>query len=641
MLTAIRAFAKTWVAAVLIGLLVVSFAVFGIRDVFRGKTVGDWVIKAGDRSVSAADYKREFDNYKTRLEQQAGQPISMDLAVQNGLDRQVLQGLAGREAFSELLRKTGIEPSDKLIAAELGKIPAFFDRVSGRFDKTTYTQKLAENGLTPARFDQVMRDQIAQEQWARATANGLQVPRAYSALAAIYALEGRDIAYFRVGPASVPQPPPPTDAQLASFMTENAAQLMRPEFRILSVVRFSPDAVGANLPVDEAAVKKRYDFRKDTLSSPETRTVVQIPARSAPAAQQIGAALAAGKDPNAVAKAAGVDAITYADKPQSAIADRKVAKAAFAMKAGDVSAVQGDLGVAIVQVVSVKPGHAVSFEEARPQLEAELRHDAAAEKVYALTQTYDDAHQGGATLAEAAQKAGVPVMTIGPVTKSGQDQQARPVPGLSPKLLETAFSTPAGGESEVEDAGGGDYFAVRVEKILPPALPPLAEVRPQLARVWMTRALAKELQGRADALAERVRKGESLDAVAASAGSAVMRAPGLTRQAAQQNTELSRDLLSKTFGVGAGEVFVAEDTQFGLLVARLEALHAGVSPQMAQIAEQARPQISLTLFREMDETAHRAARVKMKVVVNLDRARAALGIAPDGPAAGVPAGPAK
>lgn len=632
MLAAIRVFAKSWVAAVLIGLLIVSFAVFGIQDVVRRANT-DEVIKAGGRSVGSADFKREFDNYKSRLEQQAGQPIPLELAVQNGLERQVVEGLASRESFAELLKKIGLHPSDKLVVEQIAKIPAFFDQVSGRFDKTTYASRLSENGLTPEKFEQVMRDDLAQTHWATATVNGLRVPRAYAALRAVFALESRDLGYIRIGPANVPQPALPTDPQLTAFMTENAAQLTRPEFRILTVVRFSPTQVGAALPIDEAELKKRYDFRKDTLSSPETRTVVQIPARDPAAAQQISSRLAAGEAPAAIAKAVGVDAITYENKPQTAITDRKVAAAAFAMQAGQVAPVQGDLGVAIVKVVSVTPGRAVTLEQARPQLEAELRKDAAAEKVYALTQAYDDAHQGGASLAEAAAKAGVPAMTIGPVSKSGQNQQAQPLPGLSEKLMEAAFALPLGGESDLQDAGEGEYFAVRVERVIAPALPPLAEVKPQLVSVWMRREMARRMEARANELAGRIRKGESLDAVAASVGLAVARAPNLDRQSAAQNTALSRDVLTKAFSAAGGDVLVGDDVQFGIVVAKVEQVRAPSGSTLARITEAARPQLSMALFEEMNEAAHRAARAELKTKVNYNLARTALGLEPIAPAA--------
>jgi peptidyl-prolyl cis-trans isomerase D len=631
MLSAIRAFAKSWVAAVLIGLLIVSFAVFGINDVFRGN-MSDAVVQAGPRKVTSAAFKREFDSQKGRIEQQMGQPVPLETAVANGLDRRVLDYVATREAFAALLQKMGIRPSDKLLVSEINKIPAFFDQVSGRFDKTSYQARLAENGMTSEVFEQMMRDEIAEQHLGTAIVNGVRIPRAYSALAAIYALESRDIAYFTIDPANVPQPALPTDAQLTAFMKENAAQLTRPEFRVLTVVRFSPALLAGDLPIDEAELKKRYDFRKDTLSTPETRTLVQIPAKDAATAQQIVARLGRGENPITVAKAVGVDALTYENKPQSAIQDHKVAAAAFGMQAGQVAPVQGDLGVSVVKVVAVVPGRVVTMEEARPALEAELRKDAAAEKVYAQSQAYDDAHQAGSNLAEAAKKAGVASITIGPLSAQGRDPQGQPVPGLTQKLVETAFSLPAGGESEVTEAGQGEYFAVRVEKILPPAMPALAEVKPQLVRVWMLREIAKRMQARADELAARVRKGESLEAVAASVGSQVTHVTGIDRRSASQNREASQDLLAKVFTSKPGEVFTAENARFGFIVGKLESVNAGQGPTLARMTEEARPQMTVALFRELEETARTSARQEMKVKVSEARARAALGLEPLEPA---------
>jgi peptidyl-prolyl cis-trans isomerase D len=219
-------------------------------------------------------------------------------------------------------------------------------------------------------------------------------------------------------------------------------------------------------------------------------------------------------------------------------------------------------------------------------------------------------------------------MTIGPVSQQGRDPQGQPVPGLSQKLVETAFQLPAGGESEVVDAGGGEYFAVRAEKVIPPAMPALAEVKPQLARVWTLRETAKRMQARAEELAARVRKGETPEAVAASIGSKVARVTGLDRQSAGQNQTVSRDFLGKTFGSKPGDVFTAENTQFGFVVGKLEGVHAGEGPTLARMTEETRPQMTLTLFRELGEAARTAARQKIKVKADYARARAAIGLEP-------------
>jgi peptidyl-prolyl cis-trans isomerase D len=627
MLAQIRAFAKSPFSAVLIGLLIVSFGVWGVRDVFKGRISND-VIEAGSRHVSPTEFKRDFENFKKQIEKQAGQPITNEVAVQNHFDVRVAEEVATREAFGAMIDKIGIRPSDNLVKAQLEKTPDFINHL-GQFDKNQYRQLLGQNGLTPQKFEALMRDGIAQSHVGAGLVNGLRVPRAYSGLGAVFLMEARDVSYFALDPKTVPQPPLPTDAELTKFMQDNAQPLMRPEFRILTVVRFSPALVGANLPVDEAELKKRFDFRKDTLSRPETRSLVQVPVKDAKSAQDVSARLAKGEDPRMIAKSLGVDAIIYADKPKTAVADPKVADTAFALQPGAVATVQSTLGMAVVKLDKITPGKAVTLEEIRPQLEAELRKDAAAEKVYALSQKYDDAHSGGASLAEAAQKAGVPTVTIGPVSAQGGDPQNQPVGGINPKLIQTAFGLPAGGESEVQDAGGGEYYAVRVEKIIPKALPPLAEVKGQLTKVWMGREVAKRLTAKAEELIARVKKGETMDAVAGSVGAHVEHANDLNRQTAGQNKELSQEALGQAFSVKPGETFIAQNAKaFGVVIGKLDAIRPPTGETLARVTEGGRPQMSQAIFREISGDARKAARNIVKVKIYPDQARAALGVEP-------------
>jgi peptidyl-prolyl cis-trans isomerase D len=633
MIANFRRFAKSGFATVLIGLLIVSFGVWGVRDVFKGQ-VTNQVIVAGKRTLGPQDFKVEFDRARKGLEQQVGQPVTQEMAIENKFDVRLLDELATREAFAALLQKIGIHPSDKLISAQIEKIPNFFDQVSGRFDKNLYAQTLSQNNLTVARFESGIRDEIAQQHVVSAMVNGLRVPRAYGALGAIYETESRDIGYFTLDPRVVPPVAPPTDAQLTKFMNENATALMKPEFRILTVVRFSPAVMGAGLPVTDADIQKQFDFRKDTLNKPELRNLVQIPGKDAKTAQAIAARLAKGEDASAIARSVGVEAIAYADKPKTAIADPKVGVAAFGMAAGAVQVVQGDLGPAVIKVDKITPGHTATIAEVRPMLEAEARKSVAAEKVEEISQKYDDAHTGGASLAESAQKAGVPTLTVGPVSQQGGDPQGQRAANVSPKLVQVAFGLPQGGESEIEDDGNGEYFAVRVEKIIPKALPALDEVRARLTQVWMARETAKALQAKADTLVARLKKGESLEGVAASVNSQVSHAAGLDRQNAAQNKDLSQEALGKAFGAKPGEIFTAENAKaFGLIVAKLEALRAPVPAQIARITEDGRPQMTMAIFREIGVDARKAARATIKPKIYPNVARSALGLEPIDPKA--------
>jgi peptidyl-prolyl cis-trans isomerase D len=624
MLANIRNFAKSWPARILMGILAISFVGWGVNQGGLGGVGGDQIVRAGDRVIDTLAFRREYDNYRKRIEEQSGQQVTPEIAQANGLDAIVLNVLATREAFVELLAQSGIRPGDKLLLAQIEKIQAFFDPITGKFDRATFERQLGQNGLTPERFDAVMRDEIAVQHWSVAIQNGLAAPRAYGAMASVFALESRDLSYAILTPSGVPRPAAPTDAQLQAFINENKAQLTRPELRLLTVALFAPQPTAANAPIDPAELQKRYDFRKDTFSQPETRTIVQIPVKTQATAQAVTARLAKGETPEAVAKSIGVEAVTFANRPKTAVSDRKVGEAAFGMPAGQTATVQGDLGLAVVRVMSITPGRAVSLEEARPMLEAELRKDMASEAVYAQTQAYDDAHQGGASLADAARKAGGQVTQIGPITAQAQDLQGRQLQGLPPAILEAAFALPSGADSELSDLGEGAYFAVRVERVIPAQVPPLAELRPMVTQAWTSREIVRALEARAAVLSSRVQKGETLDAAAAALGLSVTRATGLSRQTAGARQDLGNEVLGRAFNARPGEVITARAPN-GVLVGRIDNVRLEPGPAAAQMAEASRGQLTQAVFQEMTQSAQNYARTKLKVKTDPARARTALG----------------
>ena len=192
-----------------------------------------------------------------------------------------------------------------------------------------------------------------------------------------------------------------------------------------------------------------------------------------------------------------------------------------------------------------------------------------------------------------------------------------------------AFALSQGGESELVEIGKGEYYAVKVEKVIAAALPPLDAVKPMLTQVWLQNEMGKRMQAKADALAARVKKGESLDAVAASAGTKVQRIAGISRENAQQHQALGRDLLMASFGAKPGEVFTSRAGQAAIVVAKLEAVHPGDVAQMARITQALRPTIDQGLMRDLGETVRQAAKASLKTKTNLTLARQAIGVDTD------------
>jgi peptidyl-prolyl cis-trans isomerase D len=629
MLAAIRAFAKSWVASLLIGLLVVSFSVWGIRDVLHPK-FSDAVVTAGSHDTSPNEFKRMFDGMRQQAGQQAGGDLSLSDAVAAGLDQRALSEVEAADAFAEYLKKLGLVPSSELILNQLRQQPGFFNAL-GQFDKDTYQQKLATVGLTPAEYEGLMSDDIAQSHLAAGLAAGLKAPDIYGAVIANYELESRTVSYLILNPKSVPQPALPTDAQLQTLINQNAAALTRPETRTFSLVKFSAKALAPSMPVDEAVVQQLYNSRKADRTQAEKRTLVEFSTRDAAKAASIVAALKAGQDPDAVGKSSGVAPIALADKAKTDIADPAVADAAFSAQNGQVIGpiTSGLAGYAVIKLTKITPGGVPTLDSMRAELETDAKTRAAVQKVFDSVKKFSDTHDSGANLADSAKAVGATPVTVGPVTAQGAGMDGQPVQGLDPKVLKEAFSLPQGGESEMEDEGNGDYFALRVEKISPPALPTLAEIKPQLTQVYMQQALGKALAAKADALVQAIQKGESFDAAAASANVKAGVLNGITRAALQQGKQLGPDMVEKLFSAKKGQVFDGQVGQVQVMVARIDASAPAAGVDVARAAAGQGPAIARQIFQDMGEATRAIAVSTIKPVGDLNAARQAIGLSPD------------
>ncbi|MGZ8370547.1 MAG: peptidylprolyl isomerase, partial [Caulobacteraceae bacterium] len=195
-------------------------------------------------------------------------------------------------------------------------------------------------------------------------------------------------------------------------------------------------------------------------------------------------------------------------------------------------------------------------------------------------------------------------------------------------MLAAAFGQGAGGDTEVTDLGKGEYYVLRVEKIMPAALPKVDEIRPQLTRVYMSQQLVKALQARAEALAARVTKGESIEAVAASAGSKVNTISGVSRVNAAQYQALGQDLLAKLIASKPNEVFSAAAPN-GVAVVRTVRVTSPPPQMAAAIGASQRTALTGQMFKEMGELVKTSARDRIKVQVNRDRALRAINVNPE------------
>ncbi|MGQ2989892.1 peptidyl-prolyl cis-trans isomerase [Brevundimonas sp.] len=636
MISLFRNFARSKWA---VGLLVlVGFAVVftgAQMDVFSNLGPKH-VVSAGSRSVDQAQFRQEFERVRTAAAEQEGRAVSTEDLVKANQHIAYLDMTTRRLGLLEWAWDAGIRPGKDLIIKQIRALPAFFNQVSGKFDEDQYRNLLAQQNVTPAQLEQEFRDQEIISHFGSGVTAGVRLPRIYGALMAAGAMQTRDGRWFEVTSSMVPAVGAPTDAQLTAFMNENAAQLRRPEFRMASVVLFS-DGAASTAPIAEERIVERFNFKKDTLSKPETRTFVTLTAPTKAAADRIAAALRAGQTPAAAGQAnGGVQPADFNATPRSAVTDPAVAAAVFAATPGQViDPIQGRVGFTVARLTSVTPGAAATLESARPALIAELREEDAKAKVFSRVEQYEKARNEGKTLDQAIAQIGARIIKLPPFTADGKLPDGQPM-NAPPQILQAATTLSKGGESDVIDAGQGQYFVLRLDDIMPAAMPTLAEVRAPLAQEWTRRENARRLSAKAEELAAQVRGGKDIAAVAASAGATLVTRTAVSQTPDAQNA-IGQGVLRGLFGQGRGQVFSGQTAADAFVVGRVDAIHAASPVLAAAPAEQVRLRLAPQIGNALAEQLATAAMAKVKATNDPVIALQALGVtAPDAPTTPAP-----
>lgn len=632
MLTAFRTFAKSKWAVGLLVLLAIGLLVTGGSQMDVLANLGPrHVVTAGDRSLGQAEFRGELDRIREQAQQQSGRALDFEELIGEGGLRQYLEQKSQQLGFVNWAWKAGIRPGKDLVLRQIRQAPGFFDSVTGQFSEEQYRTALAENNATPEMFEAQLRDQYSTQHYGAALGAGMRLPRIYGAILASQALETRDARWFTVTQAMAGTAGAPTDAQLTALMNQNADQLRLPESRTASVVLFDDGAAAAAVPT-EARITERFNFRRDALSLPEKRSFVTLTAPNRAAADRIAAALRAGQSPADVARANNIQPAEYVDTPRSALGDPAVAAAVFGLPVNQVSApIQAGVGFVVARVTSIQPGRAASLADVRDQVIAELRAEDARAAVYRRVEAYEKARQDGKTLEVAVREVGARIIQIPPIRQDGKLRNGQDInPPLPPQLLQTMWTLGKGAESEVVDMGQGQYFVVRLDDIMPAALPPLAGIRQPLAQQWTLRENARLLNARASALAARVRGGEDLAAVAASVGARLQTGTGLNRQSAEQN---GQGVIAGTFSSGRGQSFSQQNSADTFVIGRTDRITAAVPVLAAPVAEQFRQRMAGDHVNAVGQAAIAAAAARSKAEFDEALARTSLGLPADAPAA--------
>lgn len=521
MLAGLRKVTRGWVAGVFIALLAGSFALFGVNDVFRGGSSTDVATGEGV-TVSGQELQETFERVLESQRAENPQLTRAD-AIEQNAPREVLRQLISVKSLLALAERLDFAASDAAVARAIRENEAFRNQVTRSFDMQVYRSRLADNGYTEARFERDQRRDLVLSQLAALASTPVKPPRSFTQLAFDLETEERVISLAEIGPQLVAAPPPPTEAELQAFYQENINRFQQPERRSLTIILARAGDFAAKAEIPEEKVRELFEFRKDTLTEPATRSFVQVTAPDKASAEEAARRLARGEEVEAVAAAVGGQAVTFGEKTQADLPDAKVASAVFARQAGETTAaIEGDLGVwAAARVTSAKDGETASFSSVREQLRAELAQEEANALMSAAVEKFEDSRAAGEDIVSAAAAAGLQVVEAARIDAQGRTPTGETPPNLDEDLLRAAF---AAGLSDVTDFVTSDegYSLARVDDITPAGPEPLEKIRPQLEAFWRGAKIGEGMRAIAESIKTETEAGKPFAEVVRAKGANVV-----------------------------------------------------------------------------------------------------------------------
>jgi peptidyl-prolyl cis-trans isomerase D len=515
---------KNWlgktIMTVVMVVLIGSFAVWGIADIFKGYGQST-VAKVGSTEISTEQFRQLFNDKLQQIGRQFGRPLTSDQARAFGLDRQVLQQVIAEAALDEDARRKGLGVSDAEVMRQIVNDPNF-KGATGTFDAPRFQQLIRSLGYSEQRYIAEQRKVSLRRQVAGTVTAGIEPPKTLIEAMSRFQNEQRTIDYVKLDAAQAGTVDAASPEALAAYYEERKAQFRAPEYRKIAFVAMTPDEMAKWSVVSDDDAKKVFETRKDKLSTPEQRQISQI---VFPTAEEAAAARAKINDTFSFDDLAKERKLTASDidlgmVAKAGIIDPSVADAAFSLAPDTISQpITGRFGVTLLKVGKVEAGSAPSYDSVAVALKRDLAIERARAVVADMHNKMEDERGGGSNVIDAAKKLGLTAVTIEAVDRSGRTPEGQPAAGLPAgvDVVSQAFNSDVGVDNDALQIGGG-YVWYDVLGVTPARERTLDEVKDQVAARWRDDQITSRLRTKADEMAKKLTAGGKLADEATAAG---------------------------------------------------------------------------------------------------------------------------
>ena len=511
MLDTLRNSTNTWIVRILIGLLVVSFGVWGITDVFSYRQ-DDTIVEVDDNEVGLMQYRLLAVQELAALSEEEGERIDFEQAREKGADQDILERLINRALLDNAARRMGLRIGEEQVADVILEAPEFRNAF-GEFDRGLFRQILRVNGMNEALYVETQTKAMQRQQILAAVRAGAQVPYRLAELLHLYVGEERIASYLLFSDDAIDEVETPDEAETRAFYDEEPERFDIPERRSFRILQLEPRQLMDNVEIPDATVLEEYEARKEEFDRPERRRVERLSFPSRAEAEEALQRLEEGADFLALAAERGFGP---EDEDQGLLArgefdSEAVEEAVFALReVDDVSGViEGPLGSAILRLREVAPGEESNFEDIEERIVWDLKYAQAAEEVFAIHDLIEDGLAGGRPLPEIAEELELEIVAlerIGRNSRNAEGERPENMPFIN-GLMREVFATEPGEDSVAGETPSSGFYWFETTEVHPGYTPDFEEAREKVVERWQGDMRRERMEAYAEELEAQLEEG--------------------------------------------------------------------------------------------------------------------------------------
>lgn len=584
MLRAMRGAAHTWAIKVLLVFLVVSFAIWGVGDMFRGNPqqrtvacIGGYYVPlsflfgssaaicTGDR-ITVENLQAEFQRNYDIARQKMGPDFTQKIARQLGYLDSALKDIIDRKLFDHTVTETALQFDDTFVIREIGRMSGMHT-ADGKFNTEVFRNAVSKMHMSEQEFIDYTR-QTAQRSMAMSALAGIAAPPA-SAVDAVLAAQGqeRHIQALRLAHDALPVTTAPSEDDVSKYYAGHAPQFTAPEYRSLSILEMMVDDISKNTVIADADIAAAFEKRRAEFAQPERRDLVQVMLPDEAKAVQIIAAAQASKNLKQVAMAQNLKPVVMEDQTEQSILPALYTNVFTANEGAIIGPVKTEFGWHVLQLNKIKAPTKPTLDEFKEKLREQLQREHAAESIQELANKVDDDLAGGKTLDEIAATYKFKLVKFPAVDAAGNAEDGKsanlPMPEVT---LKNAFGLNEGDNSSLLDDHKGNYLVVHVDKVTPSHVRELATIKDKVIAAWNADQQIQAAAAEAGKMAETWRhNADAFSELAKHRGVSVIAVPPVSILAGFSK-ELPRTMQQAIFALKPGETAVGADADAHFVV---------------------------------------------------------------------------